>query len=108
MPTPRSRLKSLPGSAMAVLPSISISTQKNDTIPWSHFSQQEKWIKTCNVSFTFVVPGYEAFRVKKNGSHCMPEWCGWLEKNKIAWLSQDDGDAPLTFIIWRTENVTCR
>ena len=25
----------------------------------------------------------------------MHEWCGWLEKNKIAWLSQDDGDAPI-------------
>ena len=32
---------------------------------------------------------------KHNGSHCMHEWCGWLEKTKIAWLSQDDGDAPL-------------
>ena len=76
-------------------------TNKNETIPWSQFSQQEIWIKTCNVSFIFVVPDYEAFRVKKNGSHCMHQWCGWLEKNKIVWLSQDDGDAPLSHC-WRT------
>ena len=31
----------------------------------------------------------------------MHEWCGWLEKNKIAWLSQDDGDAPLSHS-WRS------
>ena len=36
----------------------------------------------------------------------MHEWCGWLEKNKIAWLSQNDGDAPLHTVIpiigWQT------
>ena len=52
---------------LAEVRKVSPVTKKNDTIPWSHFSQQEIWIdiKTCNVSFIFVVPDYEAFRVKK-------------------------------------------
>ena len=68
---------------------MKLGNQKNETIPWSHFSQQETWIKTCIVSFIFVVPDYEACRVKKiNGSHCMHKWGAWLEKNKVAWFSQ--------------------
>ena len=47
-------------------PSKILSNQKNETIPMSHFSQQEIWIncKPSNVSFIFVVPDYEACRGK--------------------------------------------